>query len=125
MFNRSTHKVFQSAGWLALLGLLLQILLPIFHHPVLAQDTRAPMRMCAMGMKMVGNKVPKTPAKQVPSCPICQTLHQLHNSFVQPDEPVAVFTAVYVEPIIFSGQFYIIKPIIPLDARPRAPPILA
>jgi len=98
---RRTPRSLRPSGWIALLAILLQALLPAWHHPADASPSGLGAGLLARNLCVAPGSAPSEPAKQpahhLPVCPICQTLHMLGGGFVPPD-PIQLPTAMAVVP---------------------------
>ncbi len=125
MLSRFHHsKHFRRAAWVAVMAVLLQILVPLIHHPVQVFDGKN-LHICGLN-----NHLPsqpdneKAPAQKSPACPVCQTLHMLGNGFVTPHAPVITEVYIAANPVYDFTNKPVIPRLISPSARPRAPPTL-
>jgi hypothetical protein len=118
--------IFRRTAWIAVWALVLQMLLPLIHHPAAAKAGPPDgLRICAvMGLMPTGKAEPsKTPVSKIPSCPICQTLHMLNGGFVPPDISVLAIPSEHDGSVGVVAVANILPHIIITGAQPRAPPV--
>jgi len=117
------REIFNGAGWLALLGLLLQVFLPLLHHPETYVAGGQIIHICSWAAKTgQGDNPAKTPIKKTPSCPLCQSLHHFHGNAITGDIATAF---VLHEPLTVKlAAFHPQCVALPImhAARSRAPP---
>lgn len=113
-------------AWLGLHALLLQLLLPVFHHPEHVFDSPAALASALVALADAGPLPPahhSSDGKPAPSCPLCLSI-QHAQSFLAPTAPALLLPAP-------SAQQDIAAP--PQEsarwtnfaARARAPPVAA
>ncbi len=125
--TRARRRRSSSAIWLALLGLLIQALLPAVHHP--AGMAMAGGMGIGGGLNLClapGTKPPaepgKTPAHHLPACPLCQAIHAI-GGFAPPTAPSLprwIGRAMVVPALAIDGNE---PPLYRAHAQPRAPPL--
>lgn len=88
-FPSHHRRVFRRAAWLGVLAVLLQILVPAIHHPVVAAGQSflfADSVICSASRVDSDRAVipDKAPTKNASHCPVCWGLQQLAGGFVVP-----------------------------------------
>jgi len=88
-FGRHQVRAFRRIARLGILAVLLQILLPAFHHPAAATQYGpfADSTLCSSTGATVDR--PGLPKNGSPHCPICWGLQQLAGGFTAPDALIA------------------------------------
>ena len=126
MDMQRNSKIFRRAGLLAVMAMLLQILVPLIHHPVLASNVNEGISHCGMqgGMPPVPAHTGKTPASKIPSCPICQSLHLLNGGFAPPNT-VKLVTSDPVRQVYQLPLLSFVPRRILITGQARAPPVFA
>jgi hypothetical protein len=113
------------AAWLSLHALLLQLLLPAFHHPEHVFASRAALAASLLafadaGALPIAHHEQGGDHKQAPSCPLCLSL-QHAQAFVPPASPALIVPLAQHAPVqLASGPGRV--PRITLAVRARAPP---
>ena len=125
-------RPFRFASWLALWAMLLPALLPLLHAPAAMAGSGMPP-ICHMAMKdMAPAPMPhaadrgQVPVREKsgPVCPICQSLSNLAQGFVAPEQAGPVYVRVAgADAVFFSRTLVVFEP--SSLTWPRAPPVLA
>jgi len=114
-------QVYRCAAFLALMAMLVPMATMLAHHSTSAQIFT---RICAVEQTTHGdNSKSPTHHHQMPSCPICQTLHLLSVGFVPPD--AVILATLSAAALIYKniGVTFFLKPHAASLAQPRAPPV--
>jgi hypothetical protein len=117
-----------AAAWLGLHALLLQLLLPIFHHPAHLFETRGDLAAALAafadsGSMPVAHHSDGGDHKPAPSCPLCLSI-QHAQAFLSPTAPSLLLPqapgeALAVAPATDAQRWTNLAP------RARAPPLFA
>ncbi len=126
MALRRRHKLSRVAVWLALLAVLVQALLPAFHHPAgmaLAGEVTptASHNMCLAP----GGAPPepgKSPAHHMPPCPICQAVHAI-GGFAPPTPPPVSAARFWRIIAVAESRSLVLRRWFGAGNQARAPPI--
>jgi hypothetical protein len=112
------------AAWLGLHALLLQLLLPIFHHPEHVFASRAELATALLAVADAGT-MPAThhsgDGKAPPSCPLCLSI-QHAQAFLPPTAPTLPLSPAHREAIALAPPRDM-PHWANLAARARAPPL--
>jgi hypothetical protein len=127
MFSLILHtKLFRGAAKLALFAILLQVLLPLIHHPAQAAEAMpAGVHICSvLHHASDTTDADKTPVSK-PSCPICFSLHLLGGGYVAPvaDEIIVAFRDSHV--VVAYDDAFAVRPFAWPGIGSRAPPAFA
>jgi len=131
ILRHQDNITFRRILWIAVLGMLLPVFLPLFHQPARVDPSVHPSG-CHMedmaGMRNASdvddnkNAHDKSTGK-AKSCPICQTLATLHNGFITPAVISAVLLYVHASMIVREKLQIFVASRHDCFAWPRAPPI--
>jgi hypothetical protein len=123
--RRAIHSARMLAAWLGLHALLLQLLLPVFHHPahVFAAPSELAASLIAMESAPVhgGAHHGKHGEAALPDCPLCLAV-QHQAPFVPPTAPALALPqssaiVVHFLPVSNAARWH------NLSARARGPPL--
>ena len=131
-------RITRPAGaWLGIFALLIQVWLPLVHHPALAAAGAPPayagdtalfggeIALCLAPLS--GQPDPSgrpVPVHKIPVCPICQAMHAL-GSFVPPAGIVVAERPLPPVPVNAAHRVAVIARAANPATRPRAPPVPA
>jgi hypothetical protein len=94
MTGRRIYRAHRRTAWLAVFALLLQSLIPAFHHPAsmafagtLAFGDVKDLCLASGSAPVAPGDHDKAPQHHVPDCPICQAVHAM-GGFPPPTAPV-------------------------------------
>jgi hypothetical protein len=127
MFSRIRQtKLFRSAAKLALFAILLQVLLPLIHHPAqAAQAMPEGIHICSVVHHAPGTTEQDKNQTTKAQCPICLSLHLLGNGYVAPvaDEIIIAFHNHQI--VTAHDDEFVVRPFVWHGIGSRAPPSFA
>ena len=112
---------FRLAAFAALVAMLVPTATGLVHQPAAVQSLS---RICGVDQPSSHGDPQKAPVHKVPFCPICQSLHLLGGGFVPPDAVTVIAVVSGVGAEVSADSAFLLTPLLPPQARPRAPPVL-
>ena len=131
MVFRRRYSASRRAAWLAVFALLLQTLVPAFHHPAsmalggtLALGEAQHLCLAPGSTPVAPSGEDKVPHHHLPACAICQAVHAI-GGFAAPPAPMLAFSGGYTVAALPHFDPAQPRPRLNTHLQPRAPPATA
>ena len=128
MTSQRRYRVHRRAAWLAVFALLLQTLIPVFHHPAsmafagtLGADVVKNLCLAPGSTPVAPGDQDKSPHHQIPACAICQAVHAIGGFAPPPVPAVALVRAARSSRLAFKSVLFAPQRVGEF-AQPRGPP---